>query len=64
MFFQVKQILLIFGYLIFSKIVTEASNILILHPIYSGSHEQVLRSVGEHLVEKRGHNVTQVKKEK
>ena len=39
-----------------------ASNILILHPIYSGSHEHVLRSVAEHLIKNRGHNVTQVKR--
>jgi hypothetical protein len=44
----------------FFILLTDGANILILHPIYSGSHEHVLRTVGEHLVENRGHNVTQV----
>ena len=35
------------------------ANILILHPIYCGSHELVLRNLGDYLV-KRGHQVTQV----
>ena len=35
-------------------------NILILHPIYCGSHEFVLRTLGDHLVQ-RGHQVTQVR---
>ena len=38
----------------------DGANILVLHPIYSGSHEHVLRNVGEHLMKNRGHNVTQV----
>lgn len=49
--------ILLFSVLI---ILTDGANILILHPIYSGSHEHVLRTVGEHLVQNRGHNVTQV----
>ena len=36
-----------------------SGKILILHPIYSGSHEFVLRHWGDHLVA-RGHEVTQV----
>ena len=34
-------------------------NILILHPVFCGSHESVLRSLGNHLVQ-QGHQVTQV----
>ena len=37
-----------------------SANILILHPLYSGSHTIVLRQFGDYLVS-RGHNVTQVK---
>jgi hypothetical protein len=37
----------------------ESAKILILHPIYCGSHEFVLRKFGDHLVS-RGHEVTQV----
>ena len=40
--------------------VSSGENILILHPIYCGSHEFVLRSLGDHLVQ-RGHQVTQVR---
>ena len=39
---------------------SSGENILILHPIYCGSHEFVLRSLGDHLVQ-RGHQVTQVR---
>ena len=35
-------------------------NILIIHPVYSGSHHIVLRSFGDYLVS-RGHSVTQIK---
>ena len=52
-----KMKILLFSVLI---LLTDGANILILHPVYSGSHEHVLRTVGEHLVENRGHNVTQV----
>ena len=38
----------------------ECANILILHPLYAGSHELTLRSIGNHLVKERGHNVTQI----
>ena len=38
----------------------EGANILILHPVYSGSHTIVLRQFGDYLVS-RGHHVTQVK---
>lgn len=38
----------------------EGANILILHPIYAGSHELILRKFGEELVS-RGHRVTQVR---
>ena len=37
----------------------QAANILVLHPVYCGSHEFVLRSLGDHLISK-GHSVTQV----
>lgn len=37
-----------------------AFNILILHPVFAGSHEMTLRSLGEQLVS-RGHSVTQVR---
>ena len=47
-------------FLSLTAIFADGANILILHPIYSGSHEHVLRNVGEHLVQARGHNVTQV----
>ena len=40
--------------------VSECANILILHPLYAGSHELTLRSIGNHLVKERGHNVTQL----
>ena len=36
------------------------ARVLILHPIYAGSHELTLRRFGEELV-KRGHEVTQVR---
>ena len=36
------------------------ANVLILHPIYAGSHEVVLRELGVELV-KRGHRVTQLR---
>ena len=36
------------------------ANILILHPLYCGSHELTLRTIGKHLVKQRGHNVTQL----
>lgn len=39
--------------------ISQCANILILHPIYCGSHELVLRSLGDLLVN-RGHQVTQV----
>lgn len=35
-------------------------NILVLHPIFGGSHERAVRGVGEVLVE-RGHRVTQIR---
>ena len=38
---------------------SESANILMLHPIYCGSHEFILRQMGDHLVA-RGHEVTQV----
>ncbi|XP_042212020.1 UDP-glucuronosyltransferase 1A9-like [Homarus americanus] len=38
----------------------EGANILILHPIYAGSHELTLRRFGEDLV-KRGHRITQIR---
>ncbi|XP_023346393.1 UDP-glucuronosyltransferase 2C1 isoform X2 [Eurytemora carolleeae] len=38
----------------------KGSNILVLHPLYAGSHELVLRIIGDELV-RRGHNVTQVR---
>ena len=38
---------------------SESAKILVLHPIYCGSHEFVLRSLGDHLVS-RGHQVSQV----
>ena len=38
----------------------KCANILILHPLYAGSHELTLRSIGNHLVKERGHNVTQI----
>ena len=40
--------------------VTKCAKILILHPLYAGSHELTLRSIGNHLIKERGHNVTQV----
>ena len=39
--------------------ISESANILILHPIYCGSHEFVLRNLGDYLI-KKGHSVTQV----
>lgn len=39
--------------------ICNGGNILILHPIFAGSHVEVLRQFGEHLVQ-RGHEVTQV----
>ena len=50
---------LLVGLLTFIQ-VFECANILILHPLYAGSHELTLRSIGNHLVKQRGHNVTQV----
>ena len=44
--------------LLFSA-VSESANILMLHPIYCGSHEFVLRQMGDQLVS-HGHEVTQV----
>ena len=41
--------------------VSESANILVLHPIYCGSHEFILRKMGDQLVA-RGHEVTQVHK--
>jgi len=38
----------------------EGANILILHPLYAGSHDLVLRLIGDRLVS-RGHTVTQVR---
>ncbi|XP_037093340.1 UDP-glucuronosyltransferase 1A8-like [Pollicipes pollicipes] len=38
----------------------DAINVLILHPVYAGSHELTLRVLGEQMVE-RGHNVTQIR---
>jgi len=40
--------------------ISESANILILHPIYCGSHEFVLRNLGDYLI-KKGHSVTQVR---
>ncbi|XP_043204055.1 UDP-glucuronosyltransferase 1A9-like [Amphibalanus amphitrite] len=37
-----------------------AINVLILHPVYAGSHELTLRVLGEQMVA-RGHNVTQIR---
>lgn len=45
--------------LLFSA-VSESANILMLHPIYCGSHEFVLRQMGDQLVS-RGHEVTQIR---
>ena len=53
------KVQLFVGLLIFIQ-VFECANILILHPLYAGSHELTLRSIGNHLVKERGHNVTQV----
>ena len=50
----------LFVSLLISIHVFECANILILHPLYAGSHELTLRSIGNHLVKERGHNVTQV----
>ncbi|KAK7084808.1 hypothetical protein SK128_006603, partial [Halocaridina rubra] len=44
----------------FAKNSGDKANILILHPIYAGSHELTLRKFGEELV-KRGHKVTQLR---
>ena len=38
----------------------DSSNVLIIHPVYSGSHHIVLRQFGDYLVS-RGHSVTQIK---
>ncbi len=48
-------------YLIFLSLlrICLGGNVLILHPIFAGSHVEVLRQFGEHLVQ-RGHKVTQV----
>ena len=54
----VKVYLLILLLVCFQK--SESANILILHPLYAGSHELTLRSIGNHLVKERGHNVTQL----
>ena len=54
----VKVRLLILLFVCFQK--SESANILILHPLYAGSHELTLRSIGNHLVKERGHNVTQL----
>ena len=40
--------------------ISQAANILILHPLYAGSHDLVLRLVGDRLVA-RGHSVTQIR---
>ena len=37
-----------------------AINVLILHPVYAGSHELTLRVLGEQMVA-RGHTVTQIR---
>ena len=37
-----------------------AINVLILHPVYAGSHELTLRVLGEQMVA-RGHRVTQIR---
>ena len=37
-----------------------AINVLILHPVYAGSHELTLRVLGEQMVA-RGHIVTQIR---
>ena len=52
-----REILLVF--LLKILLGCQAANILVLHPIYCGSHELVLRSFGD-LLFKEGHNVTQV----
>ena len=38
----------------------EKARVLILHPIYAGSHELVCRRLGEELI-KKGHSVTQLR---
>ena len=43
------------------KTTLDKARVLILHPIYAGSHELVLRKMGELLEEKEGHEVTQVR---
>lgn len=53
---KVLQILLLFS---LAAINSKAANILIMHPIYCGSHEFVLRALGDVLIS-RGHSVTQV----
>lgn len=48
-------------YLLKDDKITEAgANVLILHPIYAGSHEVVMRSIGSKLV-RRGHKVSQLR---
>ena len=48
--------------LLFSTM-SESANILMLHPVYCGSHEFLLRNMGDQLVG-RGHEVTQVRGKK
>jgi hypothetical protein len=40
--------------------IAKGANILILHPIYSGSHDLVLRTIGEAPIS-RGHNIAQIR---
>lgn len=46
--------------LVFSWDLVSGSNVLIIHPVYSGSHHIVMKQFGDYLVT-RGHTVTQVK---
>ena len=55
---RIKEIFLICLFVFIQ--VTKCAKILILHPLYAGSHELTLRSIGNHLIKERGHSVTQV----
>ena len=37
------------------------ANVLIMHPIYAGSHHFALKTFAKYLVDERGHNVTMIK---
>ncbi|XP_037094196.1 UDP-glucuronosyltransferase 2B20-like [Pollicipes pollicipes] len=47
--------------LLVSSAAGPGTRLLILHPLYPGSHELVLRSLGERLAAEHGFNVTQVR---